>query len=185
VTDHAWLEKINHNIQMLLAKSELRGRKVEVRGQPDLSLEIAVDGEAYQSVYDIADEAVHDLVRAAIDEWQDEAEAAAVAQAASPPQHATPSKNRTRLVGWLVVMILVFVVPPLFITPVGMATWFSLMCAGAMSGGLVGVFIGRAIARRVAGGGNLRAWMLGGWLGGALGMPMGFFLTVQILPAIP
>ena len=164
MTDQVWLEKINHNIQMFLPRSELRGREIEVRGRPDLSLEIAVDGETYQSVDDITEEAVRDLVRAAIDEWQNEA--AAVIQVPLPPQHSAPSRSRTRLVGWFVVIILVFVVPPLFITPVSMATRFSLMCAGVMSGGLVGVFVGRAIARRVAGSGNLRAWMLGdGWAG--------------------
>jgi hypothetical protein len=185
VTDPIWLEEINRNIQVLLAKSEQRDREIEVRSRPDLTLEIAIDGEIFQGIDEITDVVVQDLIRAAVDEWQNETKAAALVRGTLPAQYPTPSRSRAWMVSWLAVMILIFVLPPLFVTPVHMATRFSLVCAGAMLGGLAGVFAGRAIAQRVTRDGNPKAWMLGGQLGGILGIPIGLIITVGVLSLIP
>ena len=71
-TDQGWIDDINRHIQALLATPELHGREVEARSRPDLSLEIVVDGEVFSDVESIADGAVRDLVKAAIERWQNE-----------------------------------------------------------------------------------------------------------------
>lgn len=114
-----------------------------MRGQPDLSLEIVVDGRVYQGLDEIPDVTIRDLIRAAIDEWQDEAEATALVQAALPAWRPAPFRNRIWVVAWLIAVILIFVVPPALITPPHMAVRFSLSCAGGMLGGLAGTLVGR------------------------------------------
>ena len=114
-TDQGWIDDINRHIQALLATPELHGREVEARSRPDLSLEIVVDGEVFSDVESIADGAVRDLVKAAIERWQNET-ATALAFATLPLRRPLPFRSRGWMIGWLVVMILLFVLPPLFIT---------------------------------------------------------------------
>jgi hypothetical protein len=179
-----WLEVINQNVQQLLSESSLRDREVELRGLPDLSLEIIVDGKVYQGLDEIPDATVRDLIQAAIDEWQDEAEAAAIVQASLPDRHPMPFRSRPWLISWLLVVILAFVLPPMFVTPAHMAARFSLLWVGGMLGGLIGAVAGRAIVRRVIGTESSRAVMLGGILGGGLSVPLGFFITAGILSVL-
>jgi hypothetical protein len=183
-TDPGWIDDINRHIQALLATSELHGREVEARSRPDLSLEIVVDGEVFSDVESITDGAVRDLVKAAIERWQNET-ATALAFATLPLRRPLPFRSRGWMIGWLVVMILLFVLPPLFITPVEMATRLSLAGGGANLGGLVGIFAGRAIGQKVAPKAESKAWMLGGLLGGILGIPIGLAITVALLSVIP
>jgi hypothetical protein len=178
-----WLEVINQNVQQLLSESSLRNREVELRGLPDLSLEIVVDGKAYQNLDEIPDVAIHDLLQAAIGEWHDEAGAIAIVQT-SPPDRPVPFRGRPWLVAWLLAVILVFALPPMFIAPTHMALRFSFLWAGGMLGGLIGAVAGRAIARRVIGAKSSRAVMLGGILGGGLSVPLGFFITAGILSVL-
>ncbi|MBN1813798.1 MAG: hypothetical protein JXA14_18300 [Anaerolineae bacterium] len=183
--DRPWLEAINQNIQQLLSQSALRGREVELRGLPDLSLEIIVDGKAYQSLDEIPDVAVRDLIQAAIDEWQDEVEAATLLRAASSARRPVQFRNGIGMVAWLVAVVLIFVLPPMFVTPIHTAMRFSLAWAGGMLGGLIGSLGGRAIARRVVGSENPRALILWELLGGGLAVPLGFFITISILSVVP
>ena len=182
-TELGWIDDINRNIEALLATSELHGRDVKVRGRPDLSLEIVVEGEVFCDVDSITDITVRDLVRAAIDRWQNET-AATLAFATLPPRRPLPFRSQGWMIGWLAVMILLFVLPPLFITPVEMATRLSLAGGGANLGGLVGVFAGRAIGQKVAPQAETKAWMLGGLLGGILGAATGGSATIALLSAI-
>jgi hypothetical protein len=184
VTDQVWLEKINRHIQTLLVKSGQRGREIEVRSRPDQTLEIAVDGEIFQGVDEITDATVRVLVRAAVDEWQSETEATTLVCSTMPTQYPTPFTSRTWMVAWLVAMILTFVLPPIFVTPAHMATRLSLACAGAMLGGLVGVFAGRVTVQRVMRR-NPKTWMLGSLLGGILGIPIGLVIAIAVLSVIP
>lgn len=183
--DRVWLEVINRNIRQLLARSSLRDREIELRGRPDLGLEIIVDGRVYQDLDEIPDVAIRDLIRAAMDEWQDEAEAAALVWTTLPAWRPAPSRNRIWIVAWLMAMMLIFVLPPIFVTPIHMAAKFSLLRAGGMLGGLIGTFGSRAIVRRVIGDENSRAVTLWGLLGGGLAVPLGFAIAISILSVIP
>jgi hypothetical protein len=183
-TDQGWIDDINRHIQALLATSELPGREVEARSRPNLSLEIVVDGEVFSDVESITDSTVRDLVKAAIDRWQNET-AATPAFATLPLQRPLPFRSRGWMIGWLVVMILIFVLPLLPITPFDIAIRLSLAGEGAMLGGLVGVFAGRAIGQKVAPKAKTKAWMLGGLLGGILGIPIGLAITVGLLSVMP
>ncbi len=180
-----WLEVINGNIQQLLSESSLRDREIELRGLPDLSLEIVVDGKVYKGLDEISDVTVRDLIQAAIDEWQNEAEAAALVQAPLPAQRSAPFTSRTWLIAWLAAMVLVFVLPPMFVAPAHMAMRFSLLWAGGMLGGLIGALGSRAMARRVVGSENPRALMFWGLLGGGLAVSLGFAVAAGILSLIP
>jgi hypothetical protein len=185
VEGQAWLEVINRNVQQLLSQSSFRDREIELCGLPDLGLEIIVDGKAYQGLDEIPDAAVRDLIQAAIDEWQDEAEAAVFIQAPLSAQHPAPFRSRLWLVAWLLAMILALVLPSMFVTPAHMAARFSLLWAGGMLGGLIGALVSRATARRVMGNKNSWAVMLWGVLGGGLAVPLGFAVTAGILSLVP
>ena len=183
-TELGWIDEINRNIQALLATTKVHAREVEARSRPDLSLEIVVDGEVYHDVDSITDVAVRDIVRAAIDRWQNEA-AAALALRTLPLRRPLPFRSQGWMIGWLAIVILAFVLPPLFITPVELATRLSLAGGGTMLGGLAGVFAGRAIGQKVAPRAERKEWMLGGLLGGFLGIPIGLLIAIAILSAIP
>lgn len=183
--DRPWLEAINRNVQRLLSQSSLRDREVELRSLPDLSLEIIVDGKAYQGLDEIHDAAVRDLIQAAVDEWQDGVEAASLVRASPPAQRPVKFRNRIGMVAWLVAVVLIFVLPPMFVTPIHTAMRVSFAWAGGMLGGLIGSLGARAIAQRVVGSENPRALLLWGLLGGGLAVPLGFFITIGILSAVP
>lgn len=186
MNNQIWLEQINQNVQKLLANSSLGDIEVELRGHSDLSLEIVIDGEVYQDLDKIANLAVRNLLKSAIDEWQNEAEADPLVRGVTTTQRPTWwTANRKGMVVWLVTTILVLIVPLRFITPPHMAIRFGLLWTGSMIGGLLGALLGKGLGQRVAKGKNPGTRMFLGILGGAIGIPLGFMTILSIISLIP
>jgi hypothetical protein len=178
-----WIEVVNQNIQKRLAQSANRDREVALRSRPDLGVEIIVDGKAYQDLNEIDDLAIHDLIQGAMNEWQDEAAPTEPTHTASPTRRDPPFiLSREWVIGLLIVMILVFVVPVLFVTSTHMALRLSFACTGAIIGGLIGIWGGRQFGKQVGHKVNNPGCMMSGQLFGALvGLILGLMIMAFLL----
>ena len=179
MNDQTRFEGINQNIQRLLAQSTLRDKKVELRSRSDLGIEILVDGTVYQDLSEINDLALRDLIQTAMDEWQDEAALTSTNHTPLPVWRPAPFRmSRKWVIGWLIVMILVFVIPAVFITPTYMALRLSFVYVGSIIGGFTGIWGGRQIGHKVN---NPGCVMSGGIFGALAGLILGGIITVFLL----
>jgi hypothetical protein len=186
--EQGWIEEIDQNVQRLLAQSALRNREVKLRSRSDLSLEIVVDGRVYQDVSDITDMTIRNVVKEAVDRWQnqqDQTETAAFVHTAEPTSRSTPFRSRSGLIVWLIASIFVLVILLSFIRPVHIAIRVGLSWIGAMLGGLIGVLGERILIRRVKGDVNANTAILFDSLGGMAGVLLGFAIAASILSLVP
>jgi hypothetical protein len=67
---HTFVESVDQILQRRLAQSRLHDRSVHLRSNEDGGLEIIVDGTMYDDLDKVRDQAIRDLIQAALDEWQ-------------------------------------------------------------------------------------------------------------------
>ena len=62
--------QINDILQTRIAGTPFEARAIAVNDAPDHGVVVTVDGEKYQGVKDVPDEAVRNLIRSAVMEWE-------------------------------------------------------------------------------------------------------------------